>query len=152
VLEATVGEGPTGIAGLLILLTIDLFFFVLCLRKYRNPTYRRKKAKQREQQKAWEKEAEKLKLGRTTVVSTQLMGDPTVKRKTRVGMIALRGIIGAIFTGSEGATWLGATTKDKKIETQRFLVTYLDGHTEEKETVVGGLEYHKYLDYLNTEK
>ncbi len=151
-LEATVGEEPKRIAGLLILLAIDLLIFILCIGKHRNPAYRRKKAEQREQQKAWEKEAEKLRSERTTVVSTQLIGDSATERKTRVGTIILRSAIGAILAGSPGATLLGVTTKDKKTGKQTFLVTYLDGHTEEKEAVVGSLEYHKYLDDLNIEK
>ncbi len=66
--------------------------------------------------------------------------------------MALRGVIGAIVAGSAGAVWTAATTKDKRWKTQRFLVTYLNGHTEEKELVLGTVEYKELMKHLLDEE
>ena len=63
-------------------------------------------------------------------------------------MMVLRGLIGYMVSGKNGAALSAATTKKKYIEKQRFSVKYLDGHVEEKEVVVGGEEYKKLVDYL----
>lgn len=161
-----------GVAGLLILETILVWPFIVCLKKYRSPEYQAKlkkrqriaqdnyakwqaEAPERErmcrEEKARKQESKRL---HTTIVATRLIGEGSAEYKKSVGSMMMRGAVGGFFAGAAGATLGMATAKNKNTNknVRRFLVKYLDGHIEEKEATIGSSDYEIYMAHLEWEE
>lgn len=144
-----------------------LVSFFVCLKKYRSTEY---KAKQKKNQEDWAtykaaaperkrqrdeliaQEAERRRRA-NTVVSTRFIGASSPEYKKSVGDMIVRGAVGGLF-GPVGAVVGMATTKEKNVNKQkrRFLVTYEDGHVEEKEASIGEPLYKLYMERLELDK
>ena len=153
--------GFATMAPMLVFEVLLIIAFCACLKKYRSPEYQEKMKNAQEQTRKnyeeWKagapererkkREAERL---RTTIVSTRLIGEGSAEYKKSVGNVLVRGAVGGILGGTAGAALGAATAKNKNTNknVRRFLVKYLDGHIEEKETTIGSAEYKKYMAHL----
>ena len=136
----------------LFLETVVCALFVVFLRKYNSTE--RKEERHAKKQKAQEILEDCRK--RTTIVSTRIIGIGPKKHKNKLGKALFRGAIWGFFGGGAGATLGAATAMNKNLENERntrvFLVKYLDGHSEEKEAIIGTSQYREYMKYLDQEE
>ena len=86
---------------------------------------------------------------RTTIVATYFI-DGGGKRKSDTIKKVTRGVTGGLIGGVLGAALGISTVRDKIV--RRFLVKYLDGHTEEEVATVGSWRYKELIKYLVTEE